>query len=358
MVNKRVKVVAVVAAALSLATGCLHQIDDVGGDAHTAAAHAINDHGTVAGKAWTPDGWHAFVRVRDGRSVDITPDHHGDSEAIAVNRDGVVTGNIRTYTPSGEVSHAFVWSSAGLDVLPLPDGMVSAAATDINDNGQVLLIAYPTPDGTRRSFRWDPLVDRADLPGAVSHAGAYTELPPLNPGRDAFAFGLNNQGTAVGMVRIDDFPLFAPAIWEAGSPARQLAVTGGERGVAFDLNESGQIVGRVELGPLGQSNKKAAYWPSGSTPSQELSTPPGDFSDAEDINEAGQIVGFSAPGGRTPAKAVVWRSPGGERVELQDKGNGAVAHDLNNAGEIAGEATLPEGNTIAVWWDWPAPPAP
>ncbi|MGM9487415.1 hypothetical protein [Ideonella sp. YS5] len=103
-------------------------------------AHAINASGTIVGRSDAPlNTWHA-VQWTGGRSslVDLGASAYGAySEALAVNRDGVVVG----FSSLGEWTSPYRpigWIDGIAFDLQAPAGAAEARATDINDAGTVV----------------------------------------------------------------------------------------------------------------------------------------------------------------------------------------------------------------------------
>jgi probable HAF family extracellular repeat protein len=93
--------------------------------------------------------WHAFVTGPNGAGVTHLGTLGGSqSYARGINDAGQVVGSAET---SAGISHAFI---TGLDgksmtdlnlVVDLPDGVILTEAMDINNMGQVVVVAIPEP---------------------------------------------------------------------------------------------------------------------------------------------------------------------------------------------------------------------
>jgi probable HAF family extracellular repeat protein len=335
--------VMVVAGLMVLATGCLHEIGGLAEGVRFSRAAAINDHGMIVGTSATANGrQHAFAREEDGPLVDLTPDSEDATEAAAVDSTGVVVGTVKHRGPAGDEFRVFVWSREdGLEVLDPPTGILSASAVDSNDRGQVLVDGKAGSE-PYRAYLWD------------RHARRYTEVPPLVPGGDVIAAGLNNRGAVVATaVVLRQDHLWAPAIWDEATPTgRELPQEVGLESLAEDINDAGAVVGHV----FGGGVNAAAYWaPDGAGPVR-LAGEPGNDAFAVALNESGQIVGYRFEPDTYRPIAVVWRSPDGPRLDLADRGEGAMPAGLDRSGRTVGFVDQPDGRRVAVWWDPPAPP--
>src|SRR5262249_4027027 len=138
-------------------------------------------------------------------------------------------------------------------------------------------------------------------------------------------------------------------LWERGRPMKDLGTLGGTNGEAFAINDAAVVVGRADV--AGNSSHHAFLWKQGSR-MKDLGTPQGDTcSTALSINLSNQVVrdsGLCGIGGH----AFLWEN-GGPMVKLQDlvvPGSDLQVTDANfidDRGEIACMATLPDGNSHA-----------
>jgi len=119
---------------------------------------AINNPGLIVGVATVAGTGSVACIWRDGeRKIIGAPVGKTNSIATAVNDKGQVVG----YAFNGSVndSVAFFWtSSAGFTNLGFPSGTSEARAWDINEGGQIALMANPG----NRTFLWDPLLGFQD----------------------------------------------------------------------------------------------------------------------------------------------------------------------------------------------------
>lgn len=188
--------------------------------------------------------------------------------------------------------------------------------------------------------------------GVRETAGSWSYLQPLgspDPGPGyAMAAGINNLGQVVGASSTTGY-YSAATIWNGGIPTG--IDDGDARGsAATDINDSGQIVG--------YGNNLGYGWPIFE------GVPIGDYlsygqAAAYGINDLGIAVGSAIPHEQISAsQAVMWSSAGmtnlDTRVITDPDGNivaywGSVANDINNAGQIIGQAAYESGMHATLW---------
>jgi uncharacterized membrane protein len=322
---------------------------DIGRGAPSEATD-INDRGDVVGAVSVAGGGtHAFIMNRavdGGRLVDITPGESRSTRAEGVNRHRTVVG---TLGAPGEPQEPFVWNArTGLRVLPLPPGAAGAQAVDVNDQGMVLVVGVNAsgmgmPVG---SFVWDPV------------RRAYTALPVLDSspaGAVAIARTLDERGGVAGGVVTQTGPQtyqHTAVVWQPRTlTPRQLPTGGATDTFATDRNAHGMIVGWRIAVPGGVST--AVYWP---TPHAQPVELPGRV--AFEVNDSGQIIGVRDLAGSPvfPFTAVMWEPRTGTVTDLGDFGLGSYVLALNASGRSAGYAVT-EGSGqyhyTAGWWERP-----
>lgn len=293
------------------------------------------------------------------------------SMARDINDAGTVVGTLRQQG----ISRLMLWSEAGgMVVVPLPEGWTGAQGYAINEAGVVAGSAF-LADSSRRTFRWSAatgmqLLPRAysgsDIPASSYYEGTYdineagdilgnfghrcvpgwpvpcfrgywqgavvwTAAGGLRslPGRRdlaVYAWDLSEGGVAVGCDNGE------PMLWTA-TGARQALGAPGQPGCAAAINEAGVVVGQL--------NDLAFRW-SAAEGMQTLGTLGGSFSRAHDINEAGDITGgatLSTPGYYRP---FLWTPEG--RMQMLPPLPGATEPSegllINEAREVAGQHWL------------------
>lgn len=195
----------------------------------------INDHGQVVGnyRDHDPctDPLNGFLRDERGRYASIRFPGSTDTQAAGINDRGQVVGQYAV--PDGS-THGYVWTHGRYRTLDVA-GAATTSLLDINDRGEIVG-AYADPDGTSHGF----VRDTRGRITTIDAAGAVYTLP----------FGINNRGQVVGL-STDALPL--PDAHEthgfllrhgAGGPFTRIDVPGAAATGAFDINDSGTIVGQ------------------------------------------------------------------------------------------------------------------
>jgi len=215
-------------------------------------------------------------------------------------------------------------------------GFQNSAGRGIGDQGAVVGVS---DNGIQlRAFIWQqpgPMQDLGTLPGGSETAQAYA---------------VNSWGWVAGYAR-DAHYNSRPVMWQEGTIADLAQNVPGNGGDAEDLNDAGTVVGQWhwEVAP-GEHLWSAFSWSAGEmTILQPLETP-ANTAGAEAINEAGEIVGASGKADG-PGAAVRWID--GEVFELAfyKTGYQTVARDINDVGQIVGEASGNFVETRALLWE-------
>jgi probable HAF family extracellular repeat protein len=225
---------------------------------------AAGDHAVI---------WSQFMGMYQYASLGGT-----DSQVFGMNDAGTAAGIGRT---SGAL-HAYVKPLGGTALdLGLPSGYTGSYATGINNADTVVGFLY---DGNVHTpCIWSP------------SGGSYTAAAPLFSGADAKAFAINNLGQAVGYIKTSP-TVFRAFLKSPGQGVQDLgALVGGTgwQSLAYDLNDSGWVVGRSGY----YDGTRAFLWtPSGGM--QDLNAlvenlPAGvKLKEAHAINQRGEIAGY------------------------------------------------------------------
>ena len=209
--------------------------------------------------------------------------------------------------------------------------------------------------------------------------GRLTALPTLPGGHNAKAFGLNILGQVVGFsengtsdstcaMAIPYQKLrFEAAIWGPNGEMRELSPLAGDTvGFAWGINDNGQAVGASGLCSntnqvQGQAAPHAMLWErdgSATNLGHLEGTPPGVYNLATSINNRGEVVGFAQSSDGTQHGFLWTKDPG-----MQDIGGfaGAIStgpiccNTINNHGEIVGLSLDASFNTRALVWQGKMP---
>jgi probable HAF family extracellular repeat protein len=285
------------------------------------------------------------------------------SQPITINASGVIAGSS---TLSNNDQHAVLWSSRGhiKDLGTL--GGSNSLANGLNNAGLAV--------GQAETSASDP--NGEDFCGFGSHLICQPFLwqnNVLNPlatlgGNNGVANRINRWGTAVGYAEntiVDsNCPApqkfqFLPVEWKEGRPTRLRIPKGDTEGVAFTINNSGQIVGTsgtcTTLNPIWLFYLQPAHallWDHGKK--VDLGSLGGSYGNmAVFINNGGQVVGLSDLAGDTTSHGFLWTKATG----MKDLGTypgdiGSAAISINDLGVIVGLSIIDtKGDSRAVVWN-------
>jgi probable HAF family extracellular repeat protein len=211
----------------------------------------------------------------------------------------------------------------------------------VNNNGE---IAGYAKNGSVDSRCPSGVVNNRIVLPVLWTNGNAKALPAVGTDPDAVAFGLNNQGQAVGYSGTCTTALQA-VVWEKNGTAIRLPDLGSEAAsLAFGINEKGQIAGQV-ASPDGTTTY-AALWQHGVL--TNLGTLPGDFSAfASGINDLGQVVGSTQAANFEWLHGFIWQN--GVMTDLNtlfpadSNLYATMANKINDRGQISGMATVLSG---------------
>jgi len=212
------------------------------------------------------------------------------SLAWGINNNRQVVGWVR-YPEGGAMdSQAFLWTlSAGMQPLGTLGGSYSFAYKISNNGVTVGESKTGLPDGIQTGY-YKPLNQPMQkMPDLIPLPGSYSR-----------AYSVNDSGQVVGFSNkvigvIGEINVFGnqAVIWQNSTATPiDLGTFGGDHGTAFDINNSGVVVGQAEVTP-GIADNRAFYWP-GSGNIQDLGTLRADgngLSTARGLNDLGDIVG-------------------------------------------------------------------
>ena len=237
-----------------------------------------------------------------------------------LNNHGAVVG--RYYCPLWTTALAFLWTpEEGFVTLPLPPGVNSMRADDINDAGMIVG-SYSLPGGGTRAF--------------VYQDGEYTVLLPPPGSNYIGASAINNQGMVAGAHSLGANPSQPSAyMWTAEDGFTYLGVMNGPYSQAYHIGPAGHVTGWT--GSI--LDQRAFVWHEG-----ELTilppTPGGIASSAGGITADGLLVGtgrLPQPSGIDRGIGFLWRD--GRFLRLIDPLPGydtSGAGDINSAHQVTG----------------------
>lgn len=284
------------------------------------------------------------------------------SYAAAINNAGQIVGH--SYTSGDMGVHATLWDGNTIKDIGSISGATSSQATGINDAGLIVGWTYvDRPQPTLWESNNVTALTGAGYADGYAYAinntgqiaGTYGQTATLwqsgsniQIGRDSGSYsdgyGINDAGQVVGYSAYSEIGVSHPlnaTLW-TGTGFTYLSTLGGSSGIASDINNAEQIVGRSEL--AGNTNTHATLWSNGSV--IDLGTLGGTGSWARAINEVGQIVGQSLTSGNADTHATLWLN--GAAIDLNDYLDADTAsagwilnsaNDINNNGWIIGLAS-------------------
>ncbi len=340
----------------------------------SSAGSSINDRAWVAGFSNLPGDQSEHAALwRDGALTDLGTLGGANSAVLwpVKNVRGMVSGIAETGvtdplgelwscsaffpTVTGHTCLGFVWQSGSMRALPTLGGN-NGFATGTNDVGQTVGWAENTVHDPTCVGRHQVLQFRAVVwgPGPTQ----IQELPPLAGDTVSAATAVNDRGQVVGISGLCDqavgrFSAIHAVLWDHGI-AKDIGNLGG---VAWNtpmaINQAGDVVGfsNVSAAAGGAFDAQAFLWTQrdGIRP---LGTLPGDvYSEALGINARRQIVGTSCSAGFATCRAFLWED--GVMTDLNTLGAPGypdelyTANDINDFGEITGQAIAPNGSAVA-----------
>ena len=220
---------------------------------------------------------------------------------LGLNDGGAVVGY---YWCSGwEHKEAFVWTAdEGFVTLERPQGVVSAKAVDINDEGIICGTAAVSGVGTR-GFVY----------GYEGDEFTILDIPP--GGNTMEARGINSAGEIVGFWGdVVNGPFTLAFIWRNGKTIDIHPDFGTSRSVPSDINSKSLVTGWMGQAP--QTDARAFIWENGKVTA--LPPIPGGFtSEGESLSNGGQLAGHGRKldsDGSLLVRAFLWDKQ--EMIEL------------------------------------------
>src|ERR1700734_2864760 len=238
----------------------------------------------------------------------------------------------------------FLWKNGLMSALPTVGGN-NGQASAINNSGQVAgyaengMVDSTCPQG-------DPN-KRIDLP-VIWTKGNAKALPTVGSDPDGVAFGINNQGQAVGYSGTCTAANYG-VLWENGT-ATPLPDLGDPGAIAYAINSHGKIVGKAVNS---NGTALAALWQNNTVTSLGGLLPGDVASFATSINNRGQVVGSSFNSNNSWSHGLIWQN--GVMTDLNTLFPASShlfvisASNINDSGQIAGmavEMAGPHANNI------------
>jgi probable HAF family extracellular repeat protein len=257
---------------------------------------------------------------------------------IGINDLGDVVGGATL--PGNLVERPFRWSNGTIQPLDVLPGHAQGQARAINNAGQIVGHSYPAGGFgffSSRAVIWDNGT-AIDLNTAATAAAGWTRL--------AFAFDINDSGQIVGSGFRGNvqsaFLLDDGAITDLG--------TLGGTSIATSINRFGQIAG---MASNADGTTHAVTWTDGVIRDLGVGAGGSGFSVAYGPNIFGETAGsWSSPSGPIP---MFWEADG-TPVTLPLLDPAGSAFDINNLRQIAGSGNLPgSGAQRAVVWEGGSP---
>jgi len=227
----------------------------------------------------------------------------------------------------------FLWQNGVMRALPTVGGN-NGQASAINDSAQV--VGYAENGAVDSTCPAGITNNRIDLP-VLWEKGKAQALPTIGSDPDGVAFGINNQGQAVGYSGTCTAANFA-VLWENGT-ATPLADLGTPGAIAYAINGHNQIVGQAVNS---DGTALAALWQNNTVTALGGLLPGDVASFATSINNRGQAVGSSFDTSSSWSHGLLWQN--GTMTDLNTvfpaSSNLYVisASNINESGQIAGMA--------------------
>nr|MDT0663492.1 hypothetical protein [Micromonospora sp. DSM 115978] len=212
----------------------------------------------------------------------------------------------------------WLWRPNGMTYLRWPGMLVWTTA--LNDRDQIAgSLEHPEGDTLDQPFRWQD--------------GEFTLLE-VPEGMSGHVYEINNRGDVLGWIVNRDWSIQRTVLWR-GTTMIELTPPGGGSARPFDVNDRGQIVGSYTR--PGSDLLRPFLWDRGRFVDL-LPDRPNSSGFAYDINESGEIVGSA------DNRAVLWRD--GRMIDLGVPGTASV---INERGDVAGEYyTVVSGSDLAL----------
>lgn len=254
----------------------------------------------------------------------------------------------------GHTCLAFLWRNGTMTALPTLGGN-NGFATGINNLGQAVGWSETArPDSTCIA----PQVLQFEATEWGPANGEIHALPPLAGDEDSAATAINGKGQVVGISgecgdAVGAYSAKHAVMWQNAQPIYLGGLGGHGWNTPMAINNLGQVAGFADL-PGDTStgslipNFHAFLWTQDSG-MRDLGTLPNQtYSEATGINDSGQVVGLSCDANFN-CTAVIWQNGTMTNLNSLILPNSNLylisAGDVNNQGEITGQACVLSGST-------------
>ena len=263
-----------------------------------------------------------------------------------INERGEVVGMAETSVPdpdgedvcgfgTGLTCNPFLWQKGHMRALPTVGGN-NGQASAINNRGQIA------------GYAETATVDSGCPPYKIAlpvlwEKGKAQPLPTVGTDPDGAAYGINDQGQAVGYSGTCPAALHA-VLWQNGTVSALPDLGYPRSNLAWAINDQGQIVGQVRSAD--GTTKYATLWQNGTM--TNLGLLPGDFgASASGINHQGQVVGSAWDSNFNWSHGFIWQN--GVLTDLNTLFPASsnlyvvMANKINDRGQISGMALVVSG---------------
>jgi probable HAF family extracellular repeat protein len=200
------------------------------------------------------------------------------------------------------------------DLGTLP-GLLKSSASSINNNGQVVGVAWTNGSNDQRAF--------------IFNNGIMQDIGTLPGGKCCIAYDINNMGQVVGGTWLNGNNEHA-FLYSNGN-MQDLGTLGGGWSRACAINDIGQIVG----GAYTSSGYEHAFLYSGGT-MRDLGTFGGSLSQANGINNGGKVVGGAYLPGDGANHAFIYNAGSKQDLGTLSGSDSSSAYAINNSGQVVG----------------------
>jgi len=351
---------------------------------------SINDFGLISGFSNTRDNANTHATIWwFGAKRDLGTLGGGNSAVLwpVKNNLGVVSGIAQTDKPNpekeswscapfigsdGNTCLGFVWAFGKMQALPPLPGGYNSFATGTNNRLQT--VGWAENDVHDPNCNADPAKGLVQvlqfLPVVWGPGRNQIKALPLLPGDDSgAATAINDRGDVVGISGTCDQAVGRHTakhmvLWKNGHAIDIGSLGGDAWNTPMAINAFGDVVGFAQPAPPSQAFSHAFFRGRAGGPPQDLGvlTPedPDSYSQALGINDRGQVVGVSC-GGTEGCHGFLWQE--GVMHDLNDPdliGSGQSdvitdAQDINDLGQITGQACTPDGSVCYTFRADPIP---